>query len=151
MSRMDASRRRARLSALAAAFAAAVAASAPAAAEPPVTVDPQVGTPDTAFHVEVPALYRVRQLRDGYWFVLHGPGGNDCTSSVTDRVGITPPRSARTVAVDLPGVRVANGHSVVPGTWCTGSFSGHVEFRDWQPKRHRYVVHRIGTFAVRVE
>jgi hypothetical protein len=151
---MDASRRRARQALrafVAAAIAAAGVAIAPASAEPPVTVDPQAGPPDTVFHVEVPALYRVRELRDSYRFVLHGPGGNDCTSSVTDRIGITPPRSAKTVAVDLPGVRVANGQRVVPGPWCTGSFSGHVEFRDWQPKRHRYVVHRIGAFAVRVE
>jgi hypothetical protein len=125
---------------------AAPAAGAPAA----VTVDPAVGDPDTAFHVEVPASFAVRQTRDRYWFILHGPGGRSCETTVTDRVGITPPRRTKIVAVDLPGVRVANHREVVPGPWCTGSFSGHVEFRDWRPKSHRYVVHRIGSFAVQV-
>jgi hypothetical protein len=110
-----------------------------------------VGTPDTAFHVEVPATFPIRQLRDRYWFVLHGPGGRHCETTVTDRVGITPPRRATTVAVDLPGVRVVNRREIVPGPWCPGRFSGHVEFRDWRPHSRKYVIRRIGTFAVSVE
>jgi hypothetical protein len=129
----------------------AAAAAAPAGADSPVTADPLVGNPDTAFHVEVPATFRVREVRDRYWFILHGPGGRTCETTVTDRVGITPPRSAKRVFVDLPGVRVANRRAVVPGPWCAGSFQGRVEFRDWRPRSHRYVIHRIGTFSVQVQ
>jgi hypothetical protein len=126
--------------------------AAPAAgSDSDITVDPLVGAPDTAFHVEVAAAFPIRQLRDRYWFILHGPGGRSCGASVTDRVGITPPRRARVVAVDLPGVRVANSREVVPGPWCPGSFSGRVEFRDWRPRAHRYVIRRIGSFSVRVQ
>jgi hypothetical protein len=122
-----------------------------ASAEPAITVDPLVGTPDTAFHVEVPASFPIRQLRDRYWFVLHGPGGRSCETSVTDRVGITPPRSAKKVSVDLPGVRIVNSRQIVPGPWCVGRFSGRVEFRDWRPRTRKYVIRRIGTFTVTVE
>lgn len=121
------------------------------AAAPPVTVDPAVGDPGTAFHVQAPASFPIRQTRDRYWFVLHGPGGRQCETTVTDRVGITPPRGARVVAVDLPGVRVVTSRQVVPGPWCEGNFTGHVEFRDWRPRSRRYVVHRIGTFSVEVQ
>jgi hypothetical protein len=121
------------------------------AADSDITVDPLVGAPDTAFHVEVPVTFPIRQLRDRYWFILHGPGGRQCETSVTDRVGITPTRRAKVVAVDLPGVRVVNSRQIVPGDWCVGGFSGRVEFRDWRPRLHRYVVHRIGRFSVRVE
>jgi hypothetical protein len=110
-----------------------------------------VGDPDTAFHVEVAASFPIRQVRDRYLFVLHGPGGRKCETSVTDRVGITPPRRAKRVAVDLPGVRVVNSRQIVPGPWCEGTFSGHVEFRDWRPRARKFVVHRIGTFSVQVE
>ncbi len=82
-----------------------------------------IGTPDTAFHVEVPATFAIRQLRDRYWFVLHGPGGRSCETTVTDRVGITPPRSAKKVSVDLPGVRIVNSRQIVPGPWCVGPFT----------------------------
>ena len=129
--------------------AAALAGSAPIAASA-VTVSPTIGDPDTAFHVEVPATFPIRQVRDRYWFILHGPGGRKCETTVTDRVGVTPPRRARTVAVNLPGVRIANGRQVVPGPWCTGSFKGHVEFRDWRPGVRKYVIRRIGTFSVQV-
>lgn len=122
-----------------------------ASAESAITVDPLVGTPDTAFHVEVPATFPIRQLRDRYWFILHGPGGRSCESTVTDRVGITPPRSAKKVSVDLPGVRVVNSRQIVPGPWCVGRFTGRVEFRDWRPRARRYVIRRIGTFSVTVE
>jgi hypothetical protein len=54
------------------------------------------------------------------------------------------------VSVDLPGVRVVNKREIVPGDWCVGTFSGHVEFRDWRPRLKRYVVRRIGTFSWRV-
>src|SRR4051812_31895696 len=114
-------------------------AALPVSAANPVTVDPAVGTPDTAFHVQVPALFRVRQLADRYWFILHGPGGRDCSGAVTDRVGITPPPNAKAVSVDLPGVRVVGNGRVSTGPWCPGTFNGHVEFRDWQPRKHRYV------------
>jgi hypothetical protein len=135
------------------AVAAIVAATAagPAAAGTTITVDPLVGTPDTAFHVEVPAEFPIHQIRDRYWFILHGPGGRKCEGSVTDRVGITPPRRARTVAVDLPGVRVVTSREVVPGPWCVGTFSGHVEFRDWRPRTRTTVVHHMGSFSVRVD
>lgn len=116
----------------------------------PIVVDPLVGDPDTAFHVEVPASFRIREIRDRYWFILRGPGGRKCETKVTDRVGITPSRRARVVAVDLPGVRVANSREVVPGPWCVGTFSGRVEFRDWRPHTRKYVVRRIGTFSVEV-
>jgi len=116
-----------------------------------ITVDPAVGDPRTVFHIEVPASYPVKQTRDRYWFVLHGPGGRQCDSSVTDRVGITPTKRARTVFVDLPGVRVVNSRQIVPGPWCAGTFSGRVEFRDWRPRTRKYVVHRIGTFSVQVQ
>jgi hypothetical protein len=122
-----------------------------AAANSDITVDPVVGTPDTAFHVQVPATFPIRQVRDRYWFVLHGPGGRHCDSTVTDRVGITPPRRAKVVAVDLPGVRVVNSRQIVPGPWCEGTFRGHVEFRDWRPRSRRYVIRRIGTFGVQVQ
>jgi len=121
------------------------------AANSDITVDPLVGNPDTAFHVEVPATFPIRQLRDRYWFVLHGPGGRRCDSTVTDRVGITPPKRTKVVAVDLPGVRVVNSRQIVPGPWCEGTFRGHVEFRDWRPRSHRYVIRRIGTFSVQVQ
>jgi hypothetical protein len=139
------------LRAVAASALCAVAATAVAQAESAVEVDPLVGTPDTAFHVEVAASFPIRQVRDRYWFVLHGPGGRHCETTVTDRVGITPPRRARRVAVDLPGVRVVSSRQIVPGPWCEGTFRGHVEFRDWRPRTRRYVIHRIGTFSVRVE
>jgi hypothetical protein len=135
-----------------AALAAAAALSGPvASAQSAITVDPVVGTPDTAFHVEVPATFPVRQLRDRYWFVLHGPGGRNCETSVTDRVGITPTRRAKTVAVDLPGVRIVNSRQIVPGPWCVGDFTGRVYFRDWRPRARKYVIRRIGTFSVTVE
>ena len=121
------------------------------AANSDITVDPAVGNPDTAFHVQVPAMFPIRQLRDRYWFILHGPGGRRCESSVTDRVGITPPRRAKVVAVDLPGVRGVSRRESVPGPWCAGTFSGRVEFRDWRPRAHRYVIRRIGTFSVQVQ
>ena len=140
-----------RLRAVAASALCAVAATAVAQADSVVEVDPLVGTPDTAFHVEVAASFPIRQVRDRYWFVLHGPGGRHCETTVTDRVGITPPRRARRVAVDLPGVRVVSSRQIVPGPWCEGTFRGHVEFRDWRPGTRRYVIHRIGTFSVRVE
>ncbi len=116
-----------------------------------MTVDPAAGDPDTAFHVQVRALYAIKQpTRDRYWFIVHGPGGRHCESSVTDRVGITPSRKAKVVAVDLPGVRVVSSKQIVPGPWCPGSFEGHVEFRDWRPSSHRYVTHRIGPIAFQV-
>lgn len=136
--------------AIALAFVAATALPAHAA-DSGVSVDPTVGTPDTAFHVQVPATFPIRQVRDRYWFILHGPGGRHCESAVTDRVGITPPRRAKVVAVDLPGVRVANSRQVVPGPWCEGTFNGHVEFRDWHPRTRRYVIRRLGTFSVQVQ
>jgi hypothetical protein len=136
---------------VAAALAVLVASMAtPAAAGPAVSVDPPVGDPETAFHVEVAAAFPIRQARDRYWFVLHGPGGRRCETTVTDRVGITPPRRAKRVFVDLPGVRVVNSREVVPGPWCPGTFRGHVEFRDWRPRARRFVVRRIGTFSVEV-
>lgn len=133
-------------------FLLAGALTATAAAASPVSVDPLVGTPDTAFHVQVAATYPIRQPgSDGYWFILHGPGGEQCDSSVTDKVGIYPPRRAKVVAVDLPGVRVVTKRRVVPGPWCAGTFTGRVEFRDWRPRTHRYVIRRIGTFSVQVQ
>ena len=123
----------------------------PAVAKTPAVVTPEAGNPDTAFHAEVPALYRVRQIKDRYWFIVSGPGGLECETQVTDRVGVTPPRRARIVDVDLPGVRVSNRREVVPGPWCPGNFSGRVEFRDYQPKRHRYVRHYIGPITFRVD
>ena len=101
----------------------------------------------------MPASYRIAQpVYDRYWFIVHGPGGRDCESSVTDRVGITPPKRARVVGVDLPGVRViSRKEGIVPGPWCVGTFQGHVEFRDWRPRTHRYVIHRIGSFSWKVE
>jgi hypothetical protein len=140
-----------RLRAVAASALCAVAATAVAQADSAVEVDPLVGTPDTAFHVEVAASFPIRQVRDRYWFVLHGPGGRHCETTVTDRVGITPPRRVKRVSVDLPGVRVVSSRQIVPGPWCEGTFRGHVEFRDWRPGTRRYVIHRIGTFSVRVE
>src|SRR4051794_19298861 len=104
-----------RRSALIAALAALALAAIPAGATTTISVDPAIGTPDDAFHVELPAIYRVREIRDRYWFILHGPGGNSCETSVTDRVGITPPRRATTVSADLPGVRVVTSRQVVPG------------------------------------
>jgi hypothetical protein len=142
-------RRRKATSVLAVAVAAFLCAL-PATAATPVSVDPAIGTPDTAFHVEVPALYAIRRSRDAYWFVMHGPGGANCEASVTDRVGVTPPRGAKTVFVDLPGVLIVNRREVVPGPWCVGSFNGHVEFRRWSPRRHLFVVHRMGDFSVQV-
>jgi hypothetical protein len=140
-----------RIRSLAAAAALAVVAVPVASAESAITVDPVVGTPDTAFHVEVPATFPIRQLRDRYWFVLHGPGGRSCETTVTDRVGITPPKRATTVSVDLPGVRIVNSRQIVPGPWCVGQFTGRVEFRDWRPRSRKYVVRRIGMFTVKVE
>jgi hypothetical protein len=133
------------------AVAGVLGAALPASALSKITVDPLVGTPDTAFHIQIPATYAIHQIRDRYWFILHGPGGKQCEGSVTDRVGITPPARAKTVAVDLPGVRVVNSKQVVPGPWCVGSFSGHVEFRDWRPRSHKFVTHRIGSFSVTVQ
>jgi hypothetical protein len=121
------------------------------AADAAISVDPQVGDPDTVFHVEVPATFPIRQTRDRYWFILHGPGGRRCETTVTDRVGITPPRRAKTVAVDLPGVRIVNSRRVVPGPWCPGRFKGRVEFRDWRPRTRKYVIRRIGEFVVQVK
>ena len=141
-----------RRSALAMALVAGAAVLAlPSNAATTITVDPAVGPPDSVFHVELPALYRVHEIRDRYWFSLHGPGGESCETSVTDRVGVTPPRRATTVSVDLPGVRIVTRKGVVPGPWCPGTFTGRVEYRDWKPKRHRYVVHKIGTFSVQVQ
>jgi hypothetical protein len=139
------------LRATAAGFLCFVTAAGVAQADSAVEVDPLVGTADSVFHVEVAASFPIRQLRDRYWFVLHGPGGRRCETTVTDRVGITPPRRARRVAVDLPGVRVVNSRQIVPGPWCPGTFRGHVEFRDWRPRARRYVVRRIGDFSVQVE
>ena len=116
-----------------------------------VTVDPLVGDPETAFHVEAPATFPIRQIKDRYWFILHGPGGRRCETSVTDRVGVTPTRRARVVAVDLPGVRVVNSRQIVPGPWCVGTFTGRVEFRDWRPRTRKYVIHRLGSFSVEVK
>jgi hypothetical protein len=129
----------------------AVAAAFPAVAKTPAVVTPVVGGPDTAFHAEIPALYKIKQIRDRYWFVVTGPGGLECETLVTDRVGVTPPRRAKVVEVDLAGVRVANSEKVVPGPWCPGTFSGRVEYRDYQPKRHRIVRHHIGPITFRVE
>jgi hypothetical protein len=141
-----------RLSALIAVVAFSAAATLSArAADSDITVDPLAGNPDTAFHVEVPATFPIRQIRDRYWFILHGPGGRHCESTVTDRVGITPTRRARVVAVDLPGVRVVNSRQIVPGPWCEGTYKGRVEFRDWRPRSRRFVVRRIGTFSVQVQ
>ena len=117
-----------------------------------VTVKPAVGTPDTAFHVQIPATFTIAQpAYDRYFFIVHGPGGRKCETSVTDKVGITPPKRAKKVAVDLPGVRVVGKGGIVPGPWCVGTFNGHVEFRDWRPRTRRYVIHRIGTFSWQVE
>jgi hypothetical protein len=121
-----------------------------AVAATPVEVDPTVGMPETVFHVEVRAEFPIRQTRDRYWFILRGPGGRRCETTVANRVGITPPRRARRVFVDMPGVRVANGREVVPGPWCPGVFRGRVEFRDWRPRARRYVIRRMGTFSVEV-
>jgi hypothetical protein len=135
----------------AAAAAAALALAAGGGAATTVSVDPSAGTPDTAFHVEVAALYKVRQLRDRYRFIVHGPGGESCEGSVTERVGVIPAPRAATAGVDLPGVRVVTKRQVVPGPWCPGTFSGRVEFRDWRPKPHRYIVHRMGLFSFEVK
>jgi hypothetical protein len=132
-----------------AAVAACFAVTSAAGGATTITIDPTAGTPDTAFNVSIPALYPIRQIKDRYWFIVHGPGGRQCDTSVTDRVGITPPRRAKTVAVSLPGVRVI-GDPNDPGLWCPGTFNGRVEFRDWRPSRHRYVIHRIGTFSFTV-
>ena len=122
------------------------------AATTPITVDPAVGTPDTTFHVEIRAIYKINEpSRDRYWFVVNGPGGKQCESTVTDRVGITPPRRAKRVFVDLPGVRVITRTDIEPGPWCPGTFNGHVEFRDWRPRTRRYVIHRIGNFSWQVQ
>jgi hypothetical protein len=137
--------------AAAGAVCAAVAVAAAAQAASPVQVDPLVGDPDAVFHVEVAATFPIRQVRDRYWFILHGPGGRMCETTVTDRVGITPTRRAKRVAVELPGVRVVNRREIVPGPWCVGRFSGRVEFRDWRPRTRAYVVRRIGSFSVQVE
>ena len=139
-------RRSAAILAAGAAFA-----SVPASAATPITVDPAIGTPDTAFHVEIPATFPIKQLRDRYYFYLHGPGGSQCDGTVTDRVGITPPKRAKIVAVDLPGVRVVTSKRVVPGPWCVGTFQGRVEFRDYRPRTRKFVIHRIGTFSVQVQ
>ena len=125
-------------------------AAVPALGASPIDVSPLVGDPDTAFHVEISATYPIRETRDRYWFILHGPGGRNCETTVTDRVGITPPRKAKRVFVDLPGVRVSNSRQVVPGPWCPGNFNGRVEFRDWRPRTRKYVIHRIGSFSVQV-
>jgi hypothetical protein len=131
---------------------AGVAAAAGArAATVPIAVDPTVGDPDTVFHVEIPAAFKIKESRDRYWFIVHGPGGKRCESMVTDRVGITPPRKARRVFVDLPGVRVITRQEIDPGPWCSGTFNGHVEFRDWRPHTRRYVIRRIGDFSWQVE
>ena len=117
-----------------------------------MVVKPSVGTPDTAFHVQIPATFTIAQpAYDRYFFIVHGPGGRQCESSVTDKVGITPPKRAKKVAVDLPGVRVVSKKEIVPGPWCVGTFNGHVEFRDWRPRTRRYVIHRIGTFSWQVQ
>jgi hypothetical protein len=137
---------------LALAVAAAATLVAPATAGSPVTVDPAAGPPSTAFHVAAPATFRIRQpARDRYWFIVHGPGGRRCESAVTERIGITPAGRPKTVAVDLPGVRVVTKKEIVPGDWCPGTFNGHVEFRDWRPRLKRYVVTRIGNFSWQVE
>lgn len=81
-----------RVSAAIAAAAAVAALAAPGAAgDSAVRVEPAVGDPDTAFHVEVTASFPIRQFRDRYWFVLHGAGGRKCEGVVTNRVGVTPP------------------------------------------------------------
>jgi hypothetical protein len=129
---------------------AVLALAAPAAAQSPVSVDPVVGTPDTAFQVSVPAAFPIRQIRDRYWFILQGPGGRECEGTVTDRVGITPPKRARQVGVALPGVRVVSRREVVPGPWCPGVFQGRVEFWDWRPRARRFVHRKLGTFSVEV-
>jgi len=131
--------------------AVAIFAAIPAVAATPITVDPVVGTPDTAFHVQIPATFPIKQIRDRYYFYLHGPGGRQCDTSVTDRVGVTPPKRAKIVAVDLPGVRVVTSKRIVPGPWCVGTFQGRVEFRDFRPRTRRFVIHRIGTFSVQVQ
>ena len=124
----------------------------PAQAAPPVTADPEVGTPDTAFRVSVPATFPIKQkTRDRYWFFVHGPGGRQCETSVSERVGITPAGHPRTVSVDLPGVRIVTSKQIVPGPWCPGTFTGRVEFRDWRPRTHRVVTRRIGTFSFTVQ
>ena len=133
-----------------AALAVCLAAGSRAGGATTITVDPVAGTPDMAFTVSLPAIYPIRQIKDRYWFIVRGPGGSQCNSSVSDRVGITPPRRAKTVAVTLPGVRVI-GDPNDAGLWCPGTFSGRVEFRDWRPRRHRYVVRRIGTFSFQVQ
>ena len=109
-----------------------------------------MGGPETAFHVEVRAAFPIRQIRDRYWFSLRGPGGRACETTVTSRIGITPPRRARHVSVDMAGVRVANRRELVPGPWCPGVFRGRVEFRDWRPRTRNYALRRIGTFTVEV-
>ena len=134
------------------AVATALGLTLPALAESPVTVSPAVGPPDTAFHVSAPAAYRIREpAKDRYWFVVHGPGGRQCETTVTDRVGIAPSGRPRRVSVDLSGVRVVSRKQIVPGDWCEGSFRGHVEFRDWRPRLERYVVKQIGSFSWTVE
>jgi hypothetical protein len=140
-----------RLRRLAGGLLCALIATGAAQAASPVEVDPVVADPDAVLHVEVAAAYPIRQARDRYWFILHGPGGRKCESSVTDRVGITPPRRAKRVAVDLPGVRIVTSRQIVPGPWCVGTFKGHVEFRDWRPRTREYVIRRIGTFSVQVQ
>src|SRR3954454_23038002 len=85
----------------------------PAQAASPVSVDPAVGVPETAFHVQAPAGFAIREpTRDRYWFVVHGPGGRHCEGSVTDRVGITPAGRPKAVSVDLRGVRVVTRDGV---------------------------------------
>ena len=140
-----------RRSALIATLIAGAGLALPASAATTITVDPALATPDSAIHVELPAIYKVRQIRDRYWFIVHGPGGESCETGVTDRVGVTPPRSAKIVSADLPGVRIVSKREIVPGPWCPGKFSGRVEYRDYQPSRHRTVVHRIGAFAFEIQ
>jgi hypothetical protein len=52
-------------------------------------------------------------------------------------------------ALAAPG-RAGRQPALVRGRWCEGTFSGLVEFRDWRPRARKYVIHRIGTFSVRV-
>jgi hypothetical protein len=106
-----------------------------------VTVSPSVGTPDTAFHVTARVIYPIVQSRDMYRFKIGGPGGEGCTGREANIVGITPPRRAKWLSIDMPGLR---------GQWCPGFFRGKGEFRDYRPGCRCFVRRPVGTFTVRV-